>query len=426
MKKPSLEEIKKSLKGVSRPIKIRELSRMMGIETVDYPAFRRLVKDYISSGQILKLRGGRLAIETKQNLVQGKLFLSRAGHGFVIPDNKSGEVFVSPRELGGALHGEEVRLVIKDTRAGKNREGKVIQVLNREKGRLVGHLYRGRYGMYIVPNDPHFSENVEVDNPRELTLSDNIIVTVRLYPWEAAYLPPRGQIEEVLGKAGSPGIDIDSLIISHGLPREFDEGVKPELAKIRNVITKKELARRLDLREEMIFTIDPADAKDHDDAIGLESHKDGSCTLGVHIADVSHYVCEGMVLDREARLRGNSVYLVDRVIPMLPEKLSGNICSLVDSQDRLTLSFIAELDPDGHVTEWKFTETEPPARTSLCAWSGTDTAEARNAPRVRPASRCTSPSWPAGDRGTGREGRRFRYACRALRTAPRTTSQAAP
>jgi ribonuclease R len=365
MNKPTLEDIKKILKDITKPLKIRELARRMKVEQEDYASFRRMIKDAISTGQLIKARGGRLVAEPKQGFIQGKLIMARTGHGFVMPDNKSGEIYISPRDLGGALHGEDVKLIIKDTRAGKNREGKVVEVINREKGRLVGHLYRSRYGMYIVPNDPHYKGNIEVDNPQGLTLNEDLIVTVRLYPWEASFLPPRGHVEEVLGKAGSPGIDIDSLVISHGLPREFDPAVKPELAKIRRAIPKKELARRRDFRDLIIFTIDPVDAKDHDDAISLEMLKGGKMRLGVHIADVSHYVREGLVLDREAHVRGNSVYLVDRVIPMLPEKLSSDICSLVEDEDRLTVSFIAELDPEARVIKWEFIESVIRSKASL-------------------------------------------------------------
>ena len=353
----SIDDIKKKLKAFSRPPKIKELARFLGISNSDYPHFRRFLKEAILKGQIIRLRGGRLATEAKLALISGKLVMSGAGHGFVIPDNKSGEVYISPRDLAGALHGEEVKLLIKDTRSGKNREGKIVEVINREKGRVVGHLNIGRFGMYITPNDPRFPTNIEIDNPKNLTLRDGLIVTVRLNPWEAAYLPPRGFVEEILGEAGTPGVDIDSLVVSHGLPRDFPTDLKPELIKIRRSIPTKEASRRKDFRDVTVFTIDPPDAKDHDDAISLESLDNGNYRLGVHIADVSYYVTENSSIDREAKVRGNSVYLVDRVIPMLPEKLSSDICSLIDSEDRLTLSFIAEMEPDGRVVKWEFCES---------------------------------------------------------------------
>jgi ribonuclease R len=365
MNKTTLEDIKMNLQAQSRPVKIRELARLMNVASEDYAAFRRQVKEAVYSGQLARLRGGRLAIETKRNLIQGKLLVSKAGHGFVMPLNKSGEIFVSPREMGGALHAEEVLVAIKDSRSGKNREGRVVGVLNREKGRIVGRVVRSRNGYYIIPEDKRYSENIEVENPRNLVLDGDLLVTVRLYPWEAAFLPPRGHVEEILGKVGTPGIDIDSLMVSYGFPKEFDPGVKPELAKIRRKIPGSEIERRLDLRGLTVFTIDPSDAKDHDDAVSLEPLGRGLWRLGVHIADVSYYVKEQTELDRQARMRGNSVYLVDRVIPMLPPKLSADICSLVENEDRLALSFICEIDENVKVWKYEFAETVTRSSASL-------------------------------------------------------------
>src|SRR4030067_751549 len=140
MPKLKLDAIKENLRGRSRPVKIRELSLIMSVDTADYPIFRKMIKDAVSSGQLARLRGGRVAVEPKKNLVQGKLADSGAAHGFVMPHDKSGEIFISPRDMGGAIHGEEVRAAIKDTRAGKNREGRIVEVLNREKGRVGGKV----------------------------------------------------------------------------------------------------------------------------------------------------------------------------------------------------------------------------------------------------------------------------------------------
>ena len=365
MNKVTFDDVSKKLKTIPRPLKIRELARLMDINSDNYPAFRRMVKEAVATGKLARTRGGRLAVESKKAAIQGKLFVSRAGHGFVMPENKTGEIYVSRRDMSGALHGEEVKVILKDTRAGKNREGRIIEVLNREKGRLVGRLFKSRYGYYIIPNDPRFTDNIEVENPKNLTLNKDLMVTVRLYPWQAAFLPARGFVEEVLGEVGTPGIDIDSLVAGYGFSREFDPAVKSELGKIRRAIPAREIDRRFDLRNLTVFTIDPSDAKDHDDAISLEVIGQDRFRLGVHIADVSHYVRESSVLDREARLRGNSVYLVDRVIPMLPEKLSSDICSLVDNQDRLTVSFIAEIDSSGGVHNWSFAESVIRSQASL-------------------------------------------------------------
>lgn len=347
----------KAIDSESHPMRMRELARKMRIAASDYKSFRRMIKEALSEGKLSRVRGGRLALPSKHDFVKGRLFVSRSGHGFVIPREGTGDVYISPRDMGGAIHGEEVKVAIKNSRLGRSREGRIIEVLNRENGRVVGRVRTGRFGYYVVAEDPRIKEKIAIDGSSGHAIEKDSIVLVRLFPWEASYLPPRGRVEEVLGKAGAPGVDIDSLIVSHGLPRGFGAEVKSELAHIRTAIPQSEISRRLDLRDNITFTIDPADAKDHDDAISLEQLSRGRFRLGVHIADVSHYVRADKMLDNEAMIRGNSVYLVDRVIPMLPEKLSGNICSLHEGRDRLTVSFIAEIDSDGRVFEWRFAES---------------------------------------------------------------------
>jgi len=337
----------------------------MNIPQAEYKHFRRLIKELVSAGRLVKIKGGRLSLPVKSEPVTGKLFVSRSGHGFVIPSDGVGDIFISPRDLAGAIHGEEVKVVIKSSKTGRSREGRIVEVLNREKGRIVGKIHRGRNGYYLVPDDPRIREKIQIDNPKNLSAGPEKVVLVRLHPWEAPFLSPRGSIEEILGTAGAPGVDMESLIVSHGLPRDFDSRIKSELARIRSAAPKAEIDRRLDLRKAITFTIDPADAKDHDDAVSLEETNDAKLRLGVHIADVSHFVKPDMMLDKEAMLRGNSVYLVDRVIPMLPEKLSGDLCSLHEKVDRLSLSFIAELDSAGKVYSWRFAETVINSTASL-------------------------------------------------------------
>ena len=349
----------------SRPPRIRELAQAMNITATKYKEFRRMVKDALAEGKLIKIKGGRLGIPVKKDLIIGKLFVTKAGHGFVIPVEPTGDIFINPREMGGAIHGEEVKVVIKSQKTGRSRDGKIVGVINREKGRVVGRIHRGRYGFYVISDDPRIREKIEIDNPDEHSIKKDTVVLVRLHPWESPFLPPKGSIEEVLGQAGAPGVDIDSLVVSFGLPREFDSRIKQEIVNISSEIPQSEIARRLDLRDVMAFTIDPADAKDHDDAISLEPLGDDRFRLGVHIADVSHYVRPEQLLDKEAMTRGNSVYLVDRVIPMLPEKLSADICSLHEDQDRLTLSFIADIDTAGKVSNWKFAETIIRSKASL-------------------------------------------------------------
>lgn len=382
MAKTTIEGIIDSVGKSPRPLKTRELSRKMGIDQNEYRTFRRMVREAVAEGKLGKIRGGRLVLPAKEDFITGKLFVSRAGHGFVLPDDEAGDIYISSRDLGGAIHGEQIKVIFKPARRGRAREGKIIGVIGREMGRVVGRLRMKRLSMSLIPDDPRIKVSIEVENPKKMAVEDDMVVTVRLHPWEATFLPPRGQIEEVLGKAGSPGIDIDSLIVSHGLPREFDPRINKELAAIKSTIPKSEITGRLDLRDVLTFTIDPADAKDHDDAISLESIADGRFRLGIHIADVSHYVRSDRMLDSEALLRGNSVYLVDRVIPMLPEKLSGNICSLHEDKDRLTVSFLAEIDESGRVYKWEFIESVIKSAASLTYEDVQDYLDGRESKKI--------------------------------------------
>lgn len=221
---------------------------------------------------------------------------------------------------------------------GKSREGRIIKVINRGGRQLVGKLVRMKFGWQLNPNDPRTATMIELHDTGSFAIKPDYMVVVVLDDWTADYLPPTGRIVEVLGPAGSPGVDIDALVKGSGVPIDFSAEALAETKKIGKIIPQAEISRRRDLRDLTIFTIDPADAKDHDDAVGLEELPDGICRLGVHIADVSYYVKANSRLDQDALLRGNSIYLVDRVLPMLPAKLSADLCSLHEDVDRLTLT----------------------------------------------------------------------------------------
>ena len=162
MSKTTIDDIVEAVGNAHRPLRVRELSRKMGINSDDYPQFRRTVKGGVAEGRLARIRGGRLVLPSKEDLVTGKLFVSRAGHGFVIPDDQTGDIFVSSRDLGGAIHGEQVKVSIKSFRKGRSREGKIVEVTDREKGRLVGRLQKGRHGMSLIPDDPRVQTTVEV------------------------------------------------------------------------------------------------------------------------------------------------------------------------------------------------------------------------------------------------------------------------
>jgi ribonuclease R len=361
----SLKDLKNALSSCTSPPKTRELARIMKIGKADYRTFRRLVREAINNGEIERIRGNRLAIPSVVGKIKGRLIVARSGFGFVVPDDRSEEIFVPEQELGGALHGETVMVELKRFRLGKNREGRIITVLNRQGTQIVGKLEKTRHGWHLQPDDPRIQLKIELHNPESLAVKPDYIAVAVLDDWRADYLPPTGRVVEVLGQAGTPGVDINALVKASGVPVEFSAPSLSETRRIRKTIPQTELGKRLDLRELTIFTIDPADAKDHDDAISLENLGGGRQRLGVHIADVSNFVKAAGALDKDALLRGNSIYLVDRVIPMLPEKLSADLCSLHEGVDRLTLSVLIDLDSHGNARHYDIVESIIKSSASL-------------------------------------------------------------
>lgn len=357
MEKITLQEIKDILGRLPSPPKIRDLARQMNVSQVDYRWFRRLVKDAIIDGEIERLRGGRLAAPSFAGHIKGRLIVTRTGVGFVVPEDQPEDIFVAEKDLAGALHGETVLVELKKFRLGKSRDGQIVKVIHREGKQLVGKLIKSNFGWRLEPNDPRIDNYIELTNPDNHAVKPDYMVVVCLDEWSADYLPPTGRIVEVLGPAGSPGVDIDALVKDSGVPIDFSEEALAETKKIKQAIPAAEIKRRTDLRHLTVFTIDPADAKDHDDAVSYEELADGTVRLGVHIADVSHFVTDNSKLDHDALLRGNSIYLVDRVIPMLPEKLSADLCSLHEGVDRLALSALIYYDKNGHVIKHEVVES---------------------------------------------------------------------
>ncbi|NLI15922.1 MAG: ribonuclease R [candidate division Zixibacteria bacterium] len=360
-----LDIIKKAIAAISRPPKPRELAQHLHIGQNDYRAFRQFIKNALAKGDLARIRGGRIVATSFAGKVKGKLVIARSGIGFVMPEDNSGEIFISGDDLGGALPGEQVLVELKSYRSGKSREGRVVKVIQRAGSQLVGKLEKTRHGWQLKPDDPRISHKIELDNPDGLALRPNYMAVVVLYEWRADFLPPMGKVSEILGPAGSPGVDIDALVRSSGVPIEFASAAIAESKKIGRTIPDEEIKARVDLRKLTIFTIDPPDARDHDDAVSYEEMPDGLIRLGVHIADVSHYVTDKSALDKDALLRGNSIYLVDRVIPMLPDILSGDMCSLHEGVDRLTLTAFIYLDQNANIKKYDIVKSVINSAASL-------------------------------------------------------------
>ncbi len=348
-----------------KPLKLRELAKLMEIREGDYGSFRRTVRSMLRDGLLVKMKRGRIGLPGKVNAVAGRLVSGRSGYGFVVPDDGTEDVYVRDENMGHAFHGDRVLVTILGRRRGPAREGTVTKILKRTKQDLVGTFHRGKFSDYVTPDDRKISREISVAPDNSKDAKDGQKVVVSLLDWPDVHTGPEGKIVEVLGYPDDPGMEMLSLIKEFGFPMSFPQEVEEEADAVFARVSKSDLESRLDLRNANCFTIDPADAKDHDDAVSLEVRPDGNYLLGVHIADVSHYVRENSDLDREALKRGNSVYLVDRVIPMLPQKLSNDVCSLRPNRVRLTYSVIMEIDSEGKKVGYRMRESVIKSKAKL-------------------------------------------------------------
>jgi ribonuclease R len=352
-----------------RPLDKKELARALGFKSETRSDLKLALRELECAGEIARIRKNRYILPEAADLVTGKLQIHQAGFGFLTRENSDqGDIFISAENTGTAMNGDRVvARITRDAeyaraRSGSNRpEGRVIRILERAHDTIVGTLQQTRNFFYVVPDDPRLVHNVYVQ-PRPLPAAPrppqpNDKVVVRLEAWESRHVNPEGEIIELLGRASDPGVDMLSIIRKNNLPLQFPPEVLAEADKIPDSVDPARYPEREDLREKFIVTIDPDDARDFDDAIHVEKLPGGEWELGVHIADVSAYVTLGSALDREALQRGNSVYLVDRVIPMLPERLSNGVCSLNPRVVRLTHSVFIRCAKNGAPRSARFART---------------------------------------------------------------------
>jgi ribonuclease R len=333
-----------------RPLKAKELARGLGIDSRDYPEFRSLLARMEREGLLYRVRRQRYAAPEKINLVVGRLQTIRSGAGFVIGEDGEEDLFIPPTALGSAVDGDRVVARIERRRRAQRREGRIIKVLERARETVVGVYHPARNFGFVVPEDRKLTRDIFIPPGQEGGAKDNDVVVVRIDHWGDEHLGPAGGVERVLGPLTAAGVDVLAVIYGHGLPVEFPAEVEEEAEAIRaRGVRDEDFVGRRDLRDRLVFTIDPADARDHDDALSIRPLADGLWELGVHIADVGWYVREGSAIDAEALRRGTSIYLVDRVIPMLPEALSADLCSLRPATDRLALSLLLTVDDEGRV-----------------------------------------------------------------------------
>ncbi len=352
-----------------RPLDKIEIADALGYDAARRKEVRRALRELEKEGEIARIRKNRYVLPNTADLVTGTLSVHEAGYAF-LTNEKPGhaDLFIAAENTGTAMHGDRVvARIIRGAEFSRARtpraEGRVIRILTRANETVVGTLQQTRNFFYVVPDDPRLVHNIYVQMPMVATVRRSEAaatarrgdkVVVRLEAWESRHVNPEGKIIEVLGPRTAPGVDILSIIRKYDLPVEFPKAVIEEASEIPETVSSIE--DREDLRQQFIVTIDPDDARDFDDAIHVEEIKTG-WQLGVHIADVSAYVRPSSALDREAQRRGNSVYLPDRVIPMLPERLSNGVCSLNPHVDRLTHSVFLQFDRNGRLRQTRFGRT---------------------------------------------------------------------
>ena len=340
-----------------RTFKPKEMARTLGVVKADYTRFRDLVKKAARDGRVAKYRGNNFGSIKKASLVEGELQVKAQGYGFLIAGEGKQDVFISQKNMGTALNKDIVQVQLYAESKGERREGRVTKVVKRSRSSIVGTYRRTRKVGFVIPDDNKLTTDLFIPDGEDGGARSGQKVVAKIAQWQDRRSSPEGKIVEILGFPDAPGIDVLSVIKSFDLPTTFPPPVEEDVRGMAASIPATELRRRTDLRRDICFTIDPDDAKDFDDAVSLIVLKNGNYELGVHIADVSYYVTPGSPIDREALSRGTSVYLVDRVVPMLPERLSNEICSLRPDQDRLTFSCIMEVAPNGHVVKHRILES---------------------------------------------------------------------
>lgn len=343
-------------KNSSFSFKSKEIAKRLNLTSEDeinslkHFLYKLYEEDFLSkNGKRYKLN-----FTSKTGTITGELQISPGGFGFVIPkDKKLGDIFIASRNLSTAFHGDIVEVALFAKRKGKNIEGQITNVISRKRDNIVGTLKRSHVNYFVKPDEVEIHRDIYVDKDNLKGSKEGDKVVVGNLVWDTSLLNPEGEIIEVIGKSGTKNAEISSIAYEFNLPFKFSHKVLGEADSIGEFISENDLKSRIDFRNQNVFTIDPIDAKDFDDALSVEILDNGNYRIGIHIADVSHYVPINSYLDKEALLRGNSVYLVGSVIPMLPEKLSNNICSLVPYKDRLTYSVIVELTKRGKIENYQ-------------------------------------------------------------------------
>ncbi|MDH3891801.1 MAG: ribonuclease R [candidate division Zixibacteria bacterium] len=345
------------------PMKAKELAKALSIPQPDYRKFRHLLKLLLDSGELVKLKRSRIGLADEMNIATGRFQMTRSGTGFLIREGETEDIMIPPTQVLTAMDGDQVMVRLTGQR-GERKAGSVFKVLKRADRNIVGKFCRGENFCTLVPDNARLPRELYIPARESLKARDGEKVVARLTHWANPNLNPEGKVVERIGFPGEPGVDLKTVIRNHNLADEFPDDVLNEAEQAAGRALDEEFERRVDLTKEIIYTIDPEDAKDHDDAINIVRTKTGY-TLGVHIADVSFFVKPSSSLDREAFERGNSVYLPGMVVPMLPEVLSNDVCSLKPNRKRLAHTCTMQFDLKGKLLSWKLSDSVIKSRARL-------------------------------------------------------------
>ncbi len=298
------------------------------------------------------------SVHTKESVHRGRVDMTRSGAAFIICDDLDDDVYVPAKQLNSALHGDQVEVAVFQTRGRRRLEGQIQKVLKRATDYFIGTIRLSRKYAIVIPDKLNMPVDIYVDLENTKEARDGEKVIVKVIKWHTRkHFSPIGEVTSVLGEVGGHNLEMQAILINNGFNLEFPEEVMHESEALSTEISPSEVKRRRDMRDITTFTIDPDTAKDFDDALSIRKLEDGQLEIGVHIADVTHYVQAGTALDEEAFKRSTSVYLVDRVLPMLPEKLSNELCSLRPNEDKCTFSAVFVFDDSGKVTDRWFGKT---------------------------------------------------------------------
>lgn len=337
------------------PMKLKELAMLLNLSRDQRDELREVMESLEQDGKVILTKRGKYKIPSAEFLT-GTFSGTAKGFGFVTVEGRPDDIYIPYDKVKDAMHGDRVQIVAEPARGGRRAEGTVVKVLERANQTLVGYYQKSKNFGFVIPDNQKIGEDVFIPQGKDMGAVTGHKVIVKLTDYGGERKKPEGEIVEIIGHVNDPGTDILSIVKAYGIPDEYPQEVMEQIEHIPDEVQEAEKVGRKDIRDWQTVTIDGEDAKDLDDAITI-SREDFGYRLGVHIADVSQYVREGSPLDREALKRGTSVYLVDRVVPMLPHKLSNGICSLNQGVDRLALSCIMDIDPHGKVLSHEVAET---------------------------------------------------------------------